>query len=419
MFKTVQLFCFGLLLFTLFHACKTPKPVVSNENLLERLLAANPQAFDHVLKNRDSLRVQIVYTRIDRDKRNRPHFTDYHFNVNKGLYFYPASTAKMPVAFLALEKMHRLGLSAGSTMITEKGYAGQTLVYNDPTSKDGRPTVEQYVKKLFVVSDNDANNRLYEFLGQEYINRELHKKGYGDVQILHRLGVSMPDDQQRNTNPVSFRDSGNKVIYSQANVNSSYVYQQRSDFVGRGYMQGDVLMQTPMNFSQKNRIQLTDLHQMLRSVLFPESVPAKQRFDLGENDYRFLYQCMSQLPRETTYPAYDVKEQYDSYVKFFMYGTQKEKQIPTTLRLFNKVGWAYGFLTDVAYIVDFEKNIEFMLSATIYCNEDGILNDDKYDYEKIGLPFLEQLGQTIYQHEVQRERKHQPDLSMFKVKYDQ
>jgi len=31
--------------------------------------------------------------------------------------------------------------------------------------------------------------------------------------------------------------------------------------------------------------------------------------------------------------------------------------------VFNKPGWTYGFLTDVAYVVDFKNKVEFMLSA--------------------------------------------------------
>ena len=59
-----------------------------------------------------------------------------------------------------------------------------------------------------------------------------------------------------------------------------------------------------------------------------------------------------------------------------------------------------------------------MLAATIYVNEDEILNDGKYEYEAIGHPFLYKLGQTIYQHEISRKRKHQPDLSAFRIEYE-
>jgi hypothetical protein len=183
-------------------------------------------------------------------------------------------------------------------------------------------------------------------------------------------------------------------------------------------MKGDIKIEEPLNFSRKNRFYLTDLHQILRSVIFPETVPAEQRFHFTDDDYRFLYKYMSQLPSETIYPEYDLVEHYDAYVKFFMFGTQKKTAIPKNIRIFNKVGWAYGFLTDVAYIVDFEKNIEFMLSATIYCNADGVLNDDRYDFDTVGLPFLEKLGQQVYDYELKRKRRYSPDLSKFKVRYD-
>ena len=96
----------------------------------------------------------------------------------------------------------------------------------------------------------------------------------------------------------------------------------------------------------------------------------------------------------------------------------KRMTSPRISRIFNKEGDAYGFLTDIAYIVDFKNNVEFMLSATIYCNQDGILNDDKYDYETIGLPFMKNLGRLIYDYELKRERLVKPDLSTFKLVYD-
>ena len=85
------------------------------------------------------------------------------------------------------------------------------------------------------------------------------------------------------------------------------------------------------------------------------------------------------------------------------------------VRIFNKEGDAYGFLTDVSYFVDFKNNIEFFLSANIYCNSDGIFNDDRYDYETVGYPFLKNLGRAVYHYELQRNKKRIPDLSTFQV----
>jgi len=59
-----------------------------------------------------------------------------------------------------------------------------------------------------------------------------------------------------------------------------------------------------------------------------------------------------------------------------------------------------------------------MLSVVIYVNADGILNDNKYEYDETGYPFLYQLGQLIYRYELQRPRNHKPDLSRFNIKYE-
>jgi hypothetical protein len=123
------------------------------------------------------------------------------------------------------------------------------------------------------------------------------------------------------------------------------------------------------------------------------------------------------LPSETTYPRYNPKEIWDSYCKFTLFGTDKSP-LPKHIRIFNKVGDAYGFLLDNAYVVDFNEGIEFMVSAVIYCNSDGIFNDDKYDYDRVGFPFFANLGKLLYDYERTRPKAKKPDLSKFQLRYD-
>jgi hypothetical protein len=59
-------------------------------------------------------------------------------------------------------------------------------------------------------------------------------------------------------------------------------------------------------------------------------------------------------------------------------------------------------MIDCARIYDQKNNIEFMLSAVIYANEDGVLNDGKYDYYNVGMPFLAELGRQFYNYELRR-----------------
>ena len=391
----------------------------SDSNFIESLLNQYPAYFQDILNKRDSFNVQIVYTQINRDKHNKPSFKEYQFNLHNNQYFYPASTVKMPIAFLALEKLNELAITnlhKSTIMVTDSIYSGQTFVYTQPNATLGIASIENYIKQIFLVSDNDAFNRLYEFLGQEYIQKKLTEKGYPDAMIRHRLSVYLSADQNRATNPITFYDTTGKIIYQQPGVYSKADFQKRSVQLGKAYYKGDDLINQPFDFSDKNRIYLQDQHHILQSVYFPESVPVKHRFNLTDSDQAFVQHFMSAFPRESSHPYYDSATYYDAYCKFLLYGSQKGS-LPKNIRIFNKVGDAYGFLTDIAYIVDLEHKVEFMLSATISCNSDCIYNDDKYDYDTIGYPFMQHLGEVILKYEQARKRKYPPNLTKFSLSY--
>ncbi len=391
----------------------------SSENFLDSLMRTKPEWFSEIMQKADDYRVKIIYTKIDRAADNTPHFTEYSYH-NNAAYFYPASTIKFPLSILALEKINNLqvpGVSMLTTMITDTSLVAAAH-YTQPTAMNSTPSIANYIKQILLVSDNDASNQLYEFLGQQAINETLHAKGYTSAEIRHRLQIARSADQNRITNPVYFTDSNGSVIYQQALKKSIYSFPERNDFIGKGYIgKDDAVVYEPFNFSQKNKFELSDLTQILKAIIFPNAMPINKRFNLTQSDYKFLHHYMSAWPRESKYPSYsDTDYYYDTYCKFLLLGS--EKGTPQKgIRIFNKVGDAYGFLTDIAYVVDFENNIEFMLSATIYCNSDGIFNDDKYDYDAIGYPFMKHIGQLIYDYEKERVRVFKPDLNQFKFDY--
>ena len=76
--------------------------------LVRKLLRQHPGYFQRMLDHPDSFRIQILYTQINRDKNNKPSFREFTYNLNNNQYFYPASTVKMPVVFLVLEKLNEL-----------------------------------------------------------------------------------------------------------------------------------------------------------------------------------------------------------------------------------------------------------------------------------------------------------------------
>ena len=400
----------GLLLFALSARAQ------SDANLLEKLMQQKPAQFGKILANPNEYRLQILYTQINRDKNNVPHFKEYSYRLNPKEYFYPASTVKMPLAFLALEKINNLkvkGLTKSTLMVYDSVSDRQEQIYNNPYSINGVQNIEQAVKEIFLVSDNDAANRLFEFVTPHTIHEQLANKGYKDVYIRNRIELGRTAKENRSTQAINFYNEQGKIIYHQPAAFNKDSLPYYNAFIGDAYLNNqDSLIKGPLNFSDKNRIYLSDLTHILKSVLFFEQTPPSQRFNLTTEDRKFLLHYMHTLPTESKYPTYDSAHFWPNYCKFLYTGSEKGP-FPSNIKIFNKVGDAYGFLLDIAYVMDPEKKIEFMLSAVIYCNSDGILNDSKYDYDSVGYPFYKNLGQLIYNYELQRKKAFLPNFAPF------
>ena len=55
-------------------------------------------------------------------------------------------------------------------------------------------------------------------------------------------------------------------------------------------------------------------------------------------------------------------------------------------------------------MADSARGVEFLLSAVVYVNANGVLNDDQYEYDTIGFPFLRESGRHVYEAECRRKR---------------
>lgn len=392
-----------------------------SDPLLSTILArAISEPARKVLADPTTYRLQIIYTQIDRDKKGVPHFTNHHYNVDPNFYFNPASMVKMPLAFLAVEKLNQLniaGVDKHTKMIYDSSYPKQVALKKDNSAPDSSVTIAHFIKRAFLISENDPYNRLYQFMGQGPTNKILQQKGYPSTRITRQF-MGYTEEQNRHTNAIRFYDKDNQQIYFQeAGYNTDSFLFPAPILIGDAHIdRNEKLVQGPFDFTRHNSISLIDMQKMLQAIIFPASVPQKSRFDISEQDRLFLLQYLSQYPSETTYPKYDTAVYYDSYVKFFF--NDATHQMPAGVRVFNKVGWAYGFLTDVSYVVDTVHQVDYFLSATLYVNSDGVVNDSKYDEETIGFPFLRELGGLVHQYELERTRRFRPALGLQGVHYE-
>ena len=404
---------FGLWIFYTSGSVNQNKMQGGDSKLLKTILNNVDKKYLNIIKDPKEYKFQLMYTKIDRDKNNQPEFTSHSFGVTEDKYFYPASTIKLQVAALSLEKLNQIASIDKDTFLKiQPGFGsleGETV---DSTAKNGIPTIGHYLHKLFVVSDNDAFNRLYEFLGPDYINSRMWELGFPNTRIRHRLSLSLTERENQFANAFQFySDSG--IIFEKPSQKMGLELDSPFEdfFLGDSHYVMGEKVEGPMDFSEKNFMSIPDQHKFLIQLIFPNKNNSVNHLSLTESDREFILNKMSMLPRNSTHPKYDSKF-YDGYCKFFMFGDSKEK-IPDHIKIFNKVGLAYGFVLDNAYIIDLKHNIEFFLTAVVYGNRNGVLNDNIYDYDTQTIPFLAELGNVIYKYDKGREKKYTPDLSYF------
>ncbi|WP_445381733.1 serine hydrolase [Robiginitalea sp. IMCC43444] len=350
---------------------------------LKEILNSRDPAIRKVMKDPGLYEVQIRYTRILREG-GAVRFKDYDFRVDSEVYFYPASTVKFPIAVLALEKLGTLDSLNRDTRYYIEGDSVENSFAED-------------IVKVFAVSDNHANNRLLEFLGQDAINERLGSLGVEPARISHRLGFHSDDVSTR---PLIVYLNDSTTVQSKPIVNHPPVPLEISAVLkGRGYYRDDFLYMAPFDFGLKNYLPVAALSGLMKRVVFPETFSENERFRLNPDQREFLLNSMKIIPRKA---GYDPVMYQDGYCKFFIYG-DTEDRIPDHISIYNKVGFAYGTLTDCAYITDKENGVEFMLTATILVNSNGIFNDDQYEYDETGLPFLAALGRAVYQFELEQQ----------------
>ncbi|WP_052750315.1 serine hydrolase [Arsukibacterium sp. MJ3] len=391
--------------------CYDLKPLLIDTQL-------NYPILHQVLQNQAAYKVQIIYTQIDRNADKIIHFTDYQYGLNESEYFYPASTVKLPVSLLALqwlEEQQVPALTKDSIMLSGTNRSLQSSALSDVTAENNLPSIAHYIKKILLVSDNDAYNRLYELLGQDYINHQLQVKGLMNTVINHRLSLPLPEFEQRHFNPIRFLDNDNNELLSlPARYTERQYLNTSKPMLGKAHIVNGKLVNIPMDFTDKNRFSLLDFNSVLKRIIFPKAFKPLQQFNINQSSREFVLHHMTISPSDSLYPSYTVEDYPDNYAKFLLVAGDPAT-IPPHFNIVNKTGWAYGHAIDGAYIVDTDKNIEFLLVAVIYANQNDILNDDKYQLEEIAKPFMRQLGQLIYSHELKRRRAAVPALTYQKT----
>ena len=338
------------------------------------------ELINYVYKNKEKFEVQIILTEL---KKRKNGFTIHKkkFNVDKKNYFYPASSIKLPIALLTIEKINE---NPNLNINSEFSIESDSII----------TTFKKEITDLFIISSNESYNRLFEFLGQDYINKKLKQKGFKDFSIYHRLSTKESDNLK--TKEINFYRNGeiNQIQKSINNKPLTKLYLKNLN-KGIGFILDNELQNKSMDFSRKNYFSIEELNNILICLFFPE-VSKNKKFNLSNSQNLLIQKLMSSTPYDM---GFDKNIYPNNYNKFFIYG---DKDGMINDNIYNKVGNAYGYSIDNAYIYNKNSDRHFVLTACIYTNANNIINDNYYEYDEIGIPFLAEIGRFLTNYNIRQ-----------------
>ncbi len=345
--------------------------------------------------------LQVLYTRIDRRSGAAPLLTHFQHGLVPERWFAPASLIKLPVAALALERVRQLA-QRGVTADTAFTLRGAPPCAQGAAAES--ESVARAIRRMFVVSENEPYNRLYELLGQDLIHARLGALGCPMSRIIARIAQCAPA-ANRSTGALDFIDADGRTL---ARIDAATAPVERRFPHGRAlkgsaWVERGRMVPGARDFSTSNFMPLDEAHRLLIAVVLPEAVAPAQRFDLAPAAHEYLRHCMGMLPAECADPVYAARDYPPMHAKYLL-GGAGQATLPAGVRSFNKVGRSFGTLADCAYISDAARGAEFFLSAALYVNADDVLNDGRYEYAEQGWPFLAALGRAALELDVARPR---------------
>ena len=345
-----------------------------------------------IIKDKQDYEIQVLLTKINQ-YNSQVNFQEYKYQLDDNKYFYPASTIKLPIVVLALKKINELRSKGSEITLKSKIILNYKDDYSELVIRDSITSFQNLIADVFLVSDNSASNILIDFIGYNYFNDEMKNAGFDKTYLNHKFN---PDPYVNSTWEIS--DLDNNIISSLNDNQKIIKADDKTNGLEKGdrrYFKGEILDES-LNFSEKNRSSVTDMHNLIKYIFYPEIFDSTNNFNLNVEDYDFLRYWMSRFTYEDIGEKFIGDENFfETYNKFFIYGDEQSlsnKQI----RVYNKIGQAYGTSIDNGLIKNYQDNVEFILTATIYTNKNKVINDNLYEYEEIAEPFLAKLSRGIY-----------------------
>lgn len=335
---------------------------------------------------------QILYTPLIRDAQGdfQPGVTE-SFGLTPKRWFAAASFVKLPLAALLLEALEARGLLQELPRLQLRVDSAHACAPLPDAMAGGLPLL-RLLRAMLIVSDNRAYNALYELLGSDAIHNRLRELDYPHIRVSSRLGCA---GLRPGKLAASLSVGAAARWQSPAQPDEQpQAFPFASALKGRAWMENGKLIPGPRDFSTSNFMPLADVHRLMLELGSGQPPKTGPGFALSGTSRRLLADTLATLPRDCPDPAYAETDFPDDHGKWLLPLDSAHRLAPRW-HVASKNAQSFGYIGDSAIVHDRVRQRAAAITAMLYVDRDGVLNDGRYAYEEIGRPFLRELGPAL------------------------
>lgn len=362
----------------------------TNQDSLKSIFRSD-SVLAHYLSD-SSYRIQFAFTELNDGVQGETFF------FGQERYFYPASSIKLPIAWLCLKKLQELNTSPDSYLQIQDALFCPSATYISKLESE-KPSFKELIAEMLVVSDNEAYSALYHFLTPEYIHKKLKEIGLVQTRIPKSFTGCYRFESC--VNPYSILDSDYEVIFESdgdcwdIDLDSLYAegfLDERK--IGEFHESNKVIVPLPYDFNYNFVFPINEAQQFMLKLTSPLQNETNIGLGLNESDRNFLLKCLSAPPSTLKNVKYhDLKNYPKDYFKY-LYSPQWTDDTAKFI-LQSKIGLSHGFTTELAHVLKVGTRSGFVLSVSIYTNKNQTVNDGNYEYESEARVFIRRLGEVL------------------------
>lgn len=343
---------------------------------------------DQVLANPEKYHLQIHFTAVNEQERAIV-LNEYSLYKDK-YYYHPASLIKFPLALASLEMFtkfqEQFGISLQSKI--ESKTCSCDFGTDNYVNHKSKPTLDILYREMLIMSNNDAYNFFYDFVGPTYFNKRMTELGLSNIILRNRFYAGCAGEKAKLHGGISFMKDSANVKYAIGCQTDSLQDKVQSIYLNEGAAKSN------------NLVSLYSLHQLMKKLFYPATSNSVPALNISETNLNYFKQTIASYPKSI--PEYS---SYPNHYHKYLIPPDLINNQDSSIKIYSKNGNAGGYISDIMYFTDEKNKVKYFLSVSMYNASNKYYYRRRAYYTSPGIDFFRQLSKVLYNYEKEKKTK--------------